>query len=201
MNMHFMLAHTGFTHHGARVKYNKRRTENVPHCVKQNISFRSQGMLVSTNPQKIKENKAKSAINIEFGDDDDEQLPDPGFRIYYTDPDTNEEIEVPPYTSQVDFHSALEAKKKIGKAVLSRTESQVSKVNESSTGSLESNTNYDEQTYDGYQDIQQANSRASRDEELKLMREARKQNRLGQSGIDDTTIGLERMDEDEVRPG
>jgi thiazole synthase len=150
--------------------------------------------------QKIKENKAKSAINIEFGDDD-EQLPDPGFRIYYTDPDTNEEIEVPPYTSQVDFHSALEAKKKIGKAVLSRTESQVSKVNESSTGSLESNTNYDEQTYDGYQDIQQANSRASRDEELKLMREARKQNRLGQSGIDDTTIGLERMDEDEVRPG
>lgn len=35
----------------------------------------------------------------------------------------------------------------------------------------------DEKTYDGYQDIQQANSASSREVELRLMKEARQANR------------------------
>ena len=43
---------------------------------------------------------------------------------------------------------------------------------------------YNEQTLDGYTVIQEANSRSSRQDELLAMREARRKNRMGQSGVD-----------------
>jgi len=48
----------------------------------------------------------------------------------------------------------------------------------------------DEKTYDGYQAIQNANSSASRDEELRLMKEARMANRAKASGIMGDSINL-----------
>lgn len=42
--------------------------------------------------------------------------------------------------------------------------------------------------FDGYQEIQTANSRGSREEELEAMRIARQRNRLGQTGIDQSKL-------------
>jgi thiazole synthase len=57
---------------------------------------------------------------------------------------------------------------------------------------------YSEQTFDGYQDIQQANSRTTREEELEAMRAARQQNRVGSPGgaIDETKIGVHGKNEE-----
>ena len=51
---------------------------------------------------------------------------------------------------------------------------------------------YNEQTFDGYQVIQQANSRTTREEELEAMRRARQQNRLGSDKINESKIGAHR---------
>jgi hypothetical protein len=53
---------------------------------------------------------------------------------------------------------------------------------------------YSEQTFDGYQDIQQANSRTTREEELEAMRAARQQNRVGSHAVDESKIGVYRKD-------
>lgn len=53
-------------------------------------------------------------------------------------------------------------------------------------------TNNEQSMFDGYQTIQEANARANRDEELELMREARRLNRLGQSEINEGDIGVRR---------
>ena len=58
----------------------------------------------------------------------------------------------------------------------------------------ESMSDYDEKTFDGYQTIQQANSRQSREEELKLMKEARIKNRQKASTIDPSKIGVQQME-------
>ena len=51
-------------------------------------------------------------------------------------------------------------------------------------------------SFDGYTTIQQANSRSSREEELDVMKEARRKNRFGGSGeIDLSKIGAQRMNE------
>jgi hypothetical protein len=49
---------------------------------------------------------------------------------------------------------------------------------------------YNEQTFDGYQDIQQANSRTTQEEELEAMRVAWQQNRVGSHGVDEMKIGV-----------
>ena len=47
---------------------------------------------------------------------------------------------------------------------------------------------YSEKTYDGYQDIIEANASVSRDDELAAMREARRRNRIGQEAISDSDL-------------
>lgn len=48
--------------------------------------------------KKIQDNKAKVSVDMTESKEEDER-PDPGFRIYYIDPETEEEYEVPPFTS------------------------------------------------------------------------------------------------------
>lgn len=57
---------------------------------------------------------------------------------------------------------------------------------------------YSEKTYDGYQDIQDANSSDNRNDELAAMRKARMANRLDQTAIDESKIGAMKMPEDIV---
>lgn len=57
---------------------------------------------VSEIYKKIQDNKAKVSVDMIESQDDDER-PDPGFRIYYIDPETEEEFEVPPFTSPDDM--------------------------------------------------------------------------------------------------
>jgi hypothetical protein len=49
---------------------------------------------------------------------------------------------------------------------------------------------YSETTFDGYQDIIEANADNSRAAELKAMKEARQKNCLGQPGIEETDLHL-----------
>ena len=53
--------------------------------------------------------------------------------------------------------------------------------------------NYDETTYDGYQTIQKSNARDYRQDELDVMREARRKNRMGQTEIDYSKTGIQTM--------
>ena len=119
----------------------------------------------------IQANKSKK--NFILANNEAEKRPDPGFRIYHVDDDTGEELEIPPYTSPGEFLASLEKSKK----------PDVAKVQ----------TNYDETTYDGYQTIQQSNAREYRQDELDVMREARRKNRLGQTEIDLSKIGVQPM--------
>eukprot|EP00546_Thalassionema_frauenfeldii_P004631 CAMPEP_0178921020 /NCGR_PEP_ID=MMETSP0786-20121207/15322_1 /TAXON_ID=186022 /ORGANISM="Thalassionema frauenfeldii, Strain CCMP 1798" /LENGTH=840 /DNA_ID=CAMNT_0020595139 /DNA_START=111 /DNA_END=2633 /DNA_ORIENTATION=- len=57
---------------------------------------------VSEIYKKIQDNKANVSVDMIESQDDDER-PDPGFRIYYIDPETEEEFEVPPFTSPDDM--------------------------------------------------------------------------------------------------
>ena len=59
-----------------------------------------------------------------------------------------------------------------------------------------SNSDYDETTFDGYQVIQAANTRTSRDEELAAMKKARISNRVKVSDIDESLIGVQTMPDD-----
>jgi hypothetical protein len=126
----------------------------------------------------IQANKAKQQV-VFTKQTEDESKPDPGYRIYHVDETTGEEREIPPYTSPGEFLASIETSKtKDIKSIRPETTDQ---------------TDYDETTYDGYQEIQKSNARNYREEELEIMREARRKNRLGQSDIDYSKIGAQRM--------
>ncbi|GKY92777.1 hypothetical protein MPSEU_000247500 [Mayamaea pseudoterrestris] len=159
--------------------------------------------------QQIKENKAKQVMKMPTYVEKVE-LPDPGFRIYYKIPETGEQVEVPPYTSPGEFQDSLKRRKDN----FSKASSSSQKPENTANGDVDAATimhvngaatavdtsGYSEKTFDGYQAIQELNSRTSRDEELQLMKEARRRNRLGQKSIDMSKIGAVHMDEDEVQP-
>lgn len=126
---------------------------------------------------KIQANKAQKQVVLDTEKVEDSK-PDPGFRIYHVDPVTRELREVPPYTSPAEFLASISKD--------SKPKEQVASKNSQS---------YDETTYDGYQVIQQSNAREYRSEELNAMREARRKNRLGQSDIDFSKIGAQRMED------
>jgi hypothetical protein len=134
------------------------------------------------------------------------------------DPENDDnKIEVPPYTSPGDFMASIKKKGKIQQQqkqqqspesittiVTSMTNDDVESPTSTSTTTIPvvpataatttkvstSSSSYDETTFDGYQDIQQANSRTSREDELLAMKVARQQNRMGQDQIDPNKIGL-----------
>ena len=133
--------------------------------------------------QKIIANKQK--VNHDF-DDEEEEKPDPGFRIYFVDEENGEKHEIPPYTSPGEFMESLELRRKAtsGNSSLRKGETPADSREEE----------YSEKTFDGYTLIQEANKRATREEELEAMRKARQSNRLGQSSIDESKIGVRKMD-------
>ena len=134
----------------------------------------------------IKQQKAATKVELDT-ETPVEEKPDPGFRVYYRDEQTGEDLEVPPYTSPGAFFASLEKKRNQSPPLVNGASSGSSTgtggkgQNDSSSSSSD---DYNERTYDGYQDIIGANGSSTndRDEELKAMRMARQQNRLGQGG-------------------
>jgi hypothetical protein len=139
----------------------------------------------------IRQNKAKAATNLEMNEVEKKERPDPGFRVYYVDKDTGEDIEVPPYTSPLHIFS----NKTTNGRVAATDVAQGVKINASAEVESEEKSNIEdnETTYDGYQAIQQANSRSSREEELEAMKTARIANRAKASDIDESRIGVKKM--------
>jgi hypothetical protein len=133
----------------------------------------------------IRENKSKQ--QVELGQTQGEERPDPGFRIYHVDQETGLRRVVPPYTTPGHFLASMEqAKEEDTETVLEQEKpAELPKENGATQPS-----GYSETTYDGYEDIIQANADDSRDVELKAMKEARRQNRLGQPGIVESDLHL-----------
>jgi glycine oxidase ThiO len=146
--------------------------------------------------EKIRANKAKKTTTLGESDGDEEVRPDPGFRIFYKDPETGERHEVPPYTSPGVFQQKLHARKKSEQSANgTRNDVPISDVvapSPAANGNKEAQQ-YSETTYDGYQEIQSANSRQTRAEELEAMRMARQSNRVGQESIKESDIGAQPM--------
>jgi hypothetical protein len=115
--------------------------------------------------------------------------------VYHVDSETREETEIPPYTSPASLFSEKKEE--------DNTADESSVLSEAKTEDVDlpdSIDDYDEKTFDGYQTIQKANSRASREEELKLMREARIANRSSTSTIDPSKIGVLSSDDLVAKP-
>eukprot|EP00977_Amphora_coffeiformis_P009021 scaffold2043_cov166-Amphora_coffeaeformis.AAC.20 len=120
-------------------------------------------------------------------DMDEEERPDPGFRIYHVDEETGEKRMVPPYTSPGEFLQKIQRGKEAKR--VANGEGPAEKPDLPPIESNNSQDDYNERTLDGYTTIQDANSRSSREEELKAMREARVRNRIGQSAVDESKLG------------
>ena len=136
---------------------------------------------------RIRQNKAPS---VEMGDAPKEERADPGYRIYYVDPDSGESHEVPPFTSPEDMvRMVAESKLRTNGHVPEESPQEPPLMDSAPNGESKE---YSEKTYDGYQDIQQANARGTREEELEAMRAARRQNRMGSDEIDPSKIGAQR---------
>lgn len=168
----------------------------------------------------IRKNKERNAAQLEESSksEQDDDRPDPGFRIYHVDAETGEERMVPPFTQPGDFLKMIETEKKgtqpvvNGESASSEKEPPVVTVEAPTAVEITATRpevvgsssddggdgNYNETTYDGYTCIQQSNSRASRQEELEAMREARRRNRLGQETVDEKQIGVQRMNGDSM---
>ena len=139
----------------------------------------------------IRKNKAEAAENLEMATADNEARPDPGFRIYHVDEETRKGTQIPPYTSPHTFlnqnNSVQEPETSIG------ADTKAGTVKEEFQ--YDSNSDYDEKTFDGYQTIEKENSRATREEELQAMKLARIANRVKVSEIDQSKIGVQQMDD------
>lgn len=145
--------------------------------------------------EKIRQNKA-AVGEVEMGDAPEDDREDPGFRIYYVDPETGESHEVPPFTSPDEIVQMVQESKKDAMPAAVAASDQVNgqSFNGDAPRDNGDSSSYSETTFDGYQDIQQANSRTTRQQELEAMRAARRQNRLGgDDNIDMSKIGAQRM--------
>jgi hypothetical protein len=141
----------------------------------------------------------------------EEARPDPGFRIFHLDGD-GQAREVPPYTTPANFLASLRDRAgasgsssataagaassatatTAADAALARPEPVEERASDPEPSPASPSATYSERTYDGYQDIQQANARPTRQEELSAMREARRKNRQDPSTIDANQIGATR---------
>lgn len=127
--------------------------------------------------QSIANNKSKQKVELPAKKKD--SRPDPGFRIYHLDKETGKHTEVPPFTTPGEFLEGLKPKQRIEQPTEIVASPPVT-AESVTNGAVQKTNNYDETTYDGYQAILEANGSSSREEELEAMREARRQNRLGQ---------------------
>ena len=149
--------------------------------------------------QSIKSYKAKQGMKLPEGDSTEDNQ-DPGFRIYHKDSTTGESREVPPYSSPGEFLQSIGK----GDDASERTTSDSSESasvpenkEDSVTAEVKSQAgdDYSEKTFDGYQAILEANAGKSREQEMESMRQARIKNRFGQSSIDESKIGAEKVDD------
>jgi len=147
--------------------------------------------------ESIRENKAKATAGVEMSQVETEDRPDPGFRIYHVDSVTRKETLIPPYSSPLNREKETSPEDTTASETSSEKETVERDVQGENIDVPEpaSTSTYDEKTFDGYQTIQDANSRASREEELKLMKQARMANRVKVSQIDESLIGVLPMDE------
>ena len=163
----------------------------------------------------IRANKAAAALSNEdentMTQGEEDERPDPGFRIYHVDEETGEEWEVPPYTKPADFFEQLQRMKKeqqssdpspgdddVEETIEPIANNSVVNSNEKDSTKEENNDDqYSESTFDGYTVIQKANSRASREEELKAMREARRQNRVEETDVNQ--VGVMDMEDETAK--
>lgn len=131
----------------------------------------------------IRQNKANLASKIVMNEPAETAVerPDPGFRIYHVDSETREVTEIPPYSGPLGGLKNLE-----------------NKTNSNQTVDKNTSDSYDETTFDGYQTILKENARATREEELDVMRKSRIANRMI-SEIDHSKIGVNKNNTDGER--
>jgi thiazole synthase len=144
--------------------------------------------------ESIRANKAKKEFDLPDQNIEDDR-PDPGFRISHVDKKTGQAREIPPYTQPAAFIADLE-KEEEERAASEATDEPPSISSEGTTPSNDdipvtpshtsaaaasegsgANKNYDETTFDGYQEIFKANASNNRQDELNKMKEARMKNR------------------------
>jgi len=144
--------------------------------------------------QSIRDNKSKQEVDLPDQNIKDDR-PDPGFRISHVDKKTGQTRMIPPYTQPAEFFAGLEAeesKEEEPAPTLSSSEAladpvgtvadaddtapPATKITAEGSGSA-SDKNYDETTFDGYQEIFKANASDNRQDELNKMKEARLKNR------------------------
>lgn len=165
--------------------------ESILNASEQEISTNlttSGGDFLTSLYDKIQDNK--DAHGYIMSEETPEVKPAPDFRIYRVDSETGEERMVPPYTTQQDFEQQIANEKltkkwsPISLESASKTDEFVSlgdNVIENAVpppSRSNSEEEYNEQTFDGYTAIEDANSRDNREQELQVMREARRQNRI-----------------------
>ena len=139
--------------------------------------------------ESIRANKAKQEVDLPDQNIKDDR-PDPGFRISHIDSKTGKTREIPPYTQPGAFFEGLEKEQEDNTNVSEAIEEPPSSpsgalASEEDTpapqntaeGSGAGNQNYDETTFDGYQEIFKANASDNRQDELNKMKEARMANR------------------------
>eukprot|EP00532_Pseudo-nitzschia_australis_P003466 CAMPEP_0168185506 /NCGR_PEP_ID=MMETSP0139_2-20121125/13882_1 /TAXON_ID=44445 /ORGANISM="Pseudo-nitzschia australis, Strain 10249 10 AB" /LENGTH=797 /DNA_ID=CAMNT_0008107345 /DNA_START=321 /DNA_END=2714 /DNA_ORIENTATION=+ len=127
--------------------------------------------------QSIRENKAKQEVDLPDQNIKDDR-PDPGFRISHICKSTGKIREIPPYTQPAVFFESVEGEEESSDIAGVETVPSASTPKEEVEGSSSNDgENYDETTYDGYQEIFKANASNSREEELKKMKIARLSNR------------------------
>ena len=148
---------------------------------------------------KIRANKELASHDIEMGEAV-EVRPTLNFTIYHVDSKTREVREVPQYTSPGQFLDSIEQAKAASQTAVNGARTPKAsvpnndKINEevvptaiiedADSDIIEKEQPYsDEKTLDGYQAIQESNSAASREEELRRMKEARMANRARKSEI------------------
>jgi glycine/D-amino acid oxidase-like deaminating enzyme len=130
--------------------------------------------------QSIRANKAKQEVDLPDQNIQDDR-PDPGFRISHVDKKTGQTREIPPYTQPAAFFEGLEKEEdntneKEAIEELASEEDTAARPN-TAEGSGSGDQNYDETTFDGYQEIFKANASDNRQDELNKMKEARVKNR------------------------
>jgi len=122
-----------------------------------------------------------------------EDRPGPDFRIYHVDSVTGKCREVPPHTQPGDFLDAIRRGEPFSPT--SNSEKMIT------SGKRDAEVASNENGYDGYQAIQEANSGNNRVEELEAMRKARSRNRLAQEGPAESEIGAKNAEASFPREG
>jgi len=176
------------------------RKEPTANSLAYNVSNDSNFEDLSQIYEKILQNKAEIVVSME-----EPQVPerlDPGFRIYYEDPETKETYEVPPFTSPGEMLTIV-AKKKgrdIENTEIDPTTKSINSPpildgkNSFSTGEKTEEQVESESMFDGYSVIQNAYKSSSRIEELKLMKDVRVKNRI-MSDIEVSKIGVYKLED------